>query len=361
MSGFKVNEKGLIVPAVLRAVDKLDDATLYRFVGMPYGGPIDGLYDFHGTYFAPETDIGPMDRELPVFFEHGTFPEIEFAQMGTARIAQEDLMGRIFDVVVKKANEYHDFLERLYDEGILFGSAQAYVSGYQVDNETGKLLKFVPSEWSFTVTPSNILNRPIEVVRSIFNNVVPSFEKVERFYRMDNATEVQTPETTVPVNERIQEILGGTAANAAATGTTEAVQPEVSNEVLRAVIAHLRQANAEAAEFKQNIASVSEQNSALDARLDAIEQGLVLLAQTLQENVTRSIEKITADVQRIVAATTLSTALEMSEAEKEVMRRTLNTATPLQTGFGQTQATPAQFQQSNIPAVSIRPPGFGGN
>lgn len=340
---FEQNDLGLSIPVHIRAVEtQSKEETVYRFIGMPYKGPIDGLFDLHGTYFAPDTQIGPL-RTLPVFFEHGTFPEIEFDIMGEARIAGEDLEGRIFDVVVKKANEYHDFLERLYMEGLLFGSAQAFVSGYQVDYETGKLLKFIPAEWSFTVKPSNVLARPIEVLRSVFNPI--DTNRVMEFYDMtkksssvgaaayqpaSNTVNLEQPEVSVGEVVRAADVAAATSEST--TPVTETETTSILDRVNQALTPSTPENSETAVETGvttgENVASITEALRSVLQEIGAnqdVQRSLDNVAQRLADLEDALVHGIAAIADRVQGVeTTIETiVLDMSEAEREVQRRNL--------------------------------------
>lgn len=374
------------IPGLLRAVESVHpDYTLYRYIGMPYGGLVEGKFDFHRTFFSPRTDVGPLGRSVDNFFDHGMFPGIDFEVLGRAVLTDEESPeGRIFNVLVQKSNKYHDMVYNLYDAGILFGSAQAIASSYRIDPKTGEILRFIPAEWSFTVTPSNLLARPISVVRSIARDIFiqnsfnePDFNlwfASRGFGSMEQnnstlstvavtppgvveapvapATAVETPvveaAVTTPVateaepartavTDRVQEII-----QQAESRVAEVAGDDTNTRVLHNLATVLRAVYDENHGLLELVRSMqtaqTAREAALDARLQQIEDSIVQTAEANLKMVSRALQE-----------EVVNGILGVSESERQIMaRRQAAGATPL------VPATPAA---STVPTVMTSLPG----
>lgn len=381
------------IPGVLRAVESVHpDYTLYRYIGMPYGGLLFGKFDFHKTFFSPNTDIGRVNRTIDTLFDHGLFPDIGFDDLGRTMIMDESTPeGRIFHILVDKANRYHDMVYNLYDQGILHGSAQAIASSYRVNEETGEVLRFIPAEWSFTVTPSNLLARPISVVRSLATDIFKknNFNESEfnlwfasrGFEQMDNVTTVatslptaaeETPVTPAPVEtvvetvvetpvapvaevpaesrsvaDRVQEVIAQ-ANSRVAPESSDDMNVRVLNNMATVLRALYEQAAGLTTTMSEMQTSHSQEMEAMNRRLQQIEDSIVSSAEASLTLVSRALQ---ADVVRALQEEVVNPLLGASEVERQTyIRRKAEgvVVTPA-------PATPAV---SNVPTVLVAPPGL---
>lgn len=390
---LKILEQLPTIPGLLRSVESVHpDYTLYRYIGMPYGGLVEGKFDFHRTFFSPKTDVGPLGREMDNFFDHGMFPGIGFDPVGRATImTEESPEGRIFNVMVQKSNKYHDLVFNLYNEGILFGSAQAIASSYKVDPKTGEILRFIPAEWSFTVTPSNLLARPISVVRSVAQDIFIRNSFNESDFNIWFASrgfgsmETNTPTVAVsPLASAVEETPVAqpeavvTPAAAEATPVTETTEAEPARSVTERIEEVIQRAENRApaveadadqtARILHNMATVmralydgyeamsqavtamqaaqTARDTSLDTRLQSIEDSIVRSADASLTMISRALQD---SVVRALQEDVVAPLLGASEDEKRTFARR-------QQGAG---ATPAPVTNSQIPTVKAAPPGFG--
>lgn len=251
----------LTVTAERRAVDVADDATTYTFVGFPYGGPLksetnlDGE-DLHGTFFTQNTELGMEDRAIPVYWDHGV-GLLGRAILGKAFLREQTEEGRLLEVVIDKANRYHNFLAELDDMGLLRGSGQALASMYGVDENTGELRYFHLGEYSLTVTPSNNL----ATTRSVFEK-----------YGLVEPGEEQMPEDVQEPEEE-----GESHVDAIVRIFDEALENSNENSDITALIA-------------DGFAEISRRLDRQDVLIEELQQGQV----TSAENIARLLPEIAA-------------------------------------------------------------------
>lgn len=376
------------IPGLLRSVESVHpDYTLYRYIGIPYGGLVEGKWDFHRTFFSPRTDVGPLGRDVDNFFDHGLFPGIDFEPLGRALLTDEETAeGRIFHVLVDKSRKYHDMIYNLYDQGILFGSAQAIASSYRVDPKTGEILRFIPAEWSFTVTPSNLLARPISVVRSIARDIFiqNSFKEPEfnLWFASRGFGSMETNDTTLStVAVAPPGVTEAAPAPAAAVETpapaaavvTETVTPEAAPA--RATVVERVQEVIQNAESRVAVETEGDQNSrvihnmatvmramydenhalvelvrSIQEKQAALETALNTRLQQIEDSIVQSAEANLNMVSRALREEVVDSLLGVSEEERKIYarRRDTGAATPAAT----TTTVTAQ-----IPTVKVAPPG----
>lgn len=157
----QLNTAPMITNLRVLRTGKLGLSTVYTLLGFPYDGPTVDNTDLHGTRFTPKTELGWVKgRPLPVYWEHG-WRELGRVILGEAHVGEETEKGRLIDIIIDRANAYHDMLEELHESGFLRGSGQAIASMYDVAPD-GSILAFHLAEFSLTVEPSNDFAKPVD-------------------------------------------------------------------------------------------------------------------------------------------------------------------------------------------------------
>lgn len=150
-----------------------DDKTVFRVVGIPYGGPeYLGGKDLHGEFFAPDTDYGKDEngevvvKTIYAYYDHALNDAIGRDNIGYAKFYQENQdEGQIWDIEVRRAYRYHDMLLALAEKNLLGASSQPVQTAVDIDWESGKIKQWHPVEISLTTSPANP-NAVAEVMKS---------------------------------------------------------------------------------------------------------------------------------------------------------------------------------------------------
>lgn len=261
-----------------------EGVTRYRFKGIPWDAPLDGIYSLHGTFFTKKTDYGKPNT-VTSYLEHGMFPLVGFEPMGYATMLDDPELenkynGKIFDILVRQSNEYHDLLAALEAEGRLYGSVQLLNSGFAMDWYTGEVFRAIPAEYSFTVSPAipnaeiievvtnslssykfdpKILNTFLDKKRGLYNmpqeetNVDEVVEETEEVESTDESTEESLEQEIIAINDEVEtsEEQAGRVAeqfeeaiNSALAKFTEGLTAALDERINAAFTAHLEQYNA---------------------------------------------------------------------------------------------------------------------
>lgn len=136
--------------------------------------------DLVGDYFTPNTDIG-MEIKAPLIFHHGMDASLKTSILGERTKAVKDDVGVWVEHWVNKANEFWKFVDPLLKTGLLYyspGSAPHLVQR----EENGELKMFWAIEDSLTPTPCQYRLRPVEQIKTAFEEAglefnIPSDEK----------------------------------------------------------------------------------------------------------------------------------------------------------------------------------------
>jgi len=286
-SGLKV----LTIDGVRRAVHKLGDSTVYTYLGFPYSGQFKGGLDFHGTRFTPQTDLGWVkNRPFPYYWEHAR-GELGAQIIGEAYVGDETPEGRLIDVIINRANQYHDLLAELDDLDLLRGSGQALSTCYHVNPETNEIELFHLGEYSGTVAPSNNLAKPIQrneliVVRNIFNKYGLLGDVMAN--RVSRSGEAAAPAATTVAEAPAVEVAQEVAATESSASHVEGLE-SIFNRAVEAEEEEQEVArNAEVASIAEMLRSIQEQQAQILSELAtlrtataAIQDGQVLTANNI--------------------------------------------------------------------------------
>lgn len=341
---------------VSRAVDVESSSSgkLYRFVGIPFKGLFNnGRAGFTQTVFDRDTYVGPIPRSMDAFMEHGQIPGIGFDVMGRATVTEEITdEGRIFDVLVDRSNKYFSMLEKLHERGILFGSAQSYLTGYRADGE--QVRSFVPGEFSFSVAPENLFARPLEVVE-VYRNL--SEGRLFRGFSMDENQQEQAVTTDNEVAGQQEE-----AADGAQTQTEQATEQPYADRI-QAILERVDDSENPADLSDTEVAIAAVRNIQTDlgevtASFDAVRSQVSDL-QNGTDTRLGSIEEQIGELQRAVELVATSVAaqnahyrrsfLDLLTASNEERRAAIRSLTTAGDDPSPATNTPAPQQQQSGP------------
>lgn len=160
--------------------------------------------DLVGDYFTPDTDIG-MEIKAPLIFQHGMDASLKTTILGERSKAVKDDIGIWVEHWVNKANEFWKFVDPLLKTGLLYyspGSAPHLVQR----EETGELKMFWAIEDSLTPTPCQYRLRPVEQLKTAFEEAglefnIPSDEK--------NNDDTDLEEKLSNFETKFNDLLGG--------------------------------------------------------------------------------------------------------------------------------------------------------
>jgi hypothetical protein len=139
-----------------------DEATTFRVVGIPYGGPewLDGK-DLHNEKFDKTTDFGKnaagemVVKTIYAYYDHALNDSVGRDRIGYANFYQETDVGQIWDIEIQRAYRYHDMLLTMAQKGLLGASSQPVQTSVEIDYDTGLIKRWHPAEISLTPTPAN--------------------------------------------------------------------------------------------------------------------------------------------------------------------------------------------------------------
>lgn len=196
-------------------VKQTDTSTVFRVLGVPYGGPeyLEGK-DLHGEYFDKTTDFGwdptiaadaprvPVIARGLSFYDHAFHPKFGTEPIGVAKFYAETDDGQWWDIEVRRAYQYHDFLLTLAQKDMLGASSQPIQTSVEIDYDwgegtgDGKIKRWHTVEVSLTPTPAN----PLAVVE-----VAKSFEGMFDEDALKQLGRKRTKVKTVVVNAEVPE------------------------------------------------------------------------------------------------------------------------------------------------------------
>jgi hypothetical protein len=146
-----------------KIVKQTDDATTFRVVGIPYGGPdYLGGVDLQGERFDKSaTDYGKNENgevvvdTIYAFYDHALNDRVGKKLLGYAKFYQDTDDGQLWDIEVRRAYRYHDMLAALAEKNLLGASSQPVQTAVEIDGATGLIKQWMPAEISLTTTPAN--------------------------------------------------------------------------------------------------------------------------------------------------------------------------------------------------------------
>ncbi len=197
--------KGKFLPKIFSSsvqILKTDStSTVFRVVGVPYGGPdyLQGK-DLHGEFFSRNTDYGRKAdgsfkvTQLLSFYDHALNPNIGDDPIGDAKFFAESDMGQVWDIEVMRAYRYHDMLLQMAEKNLLGASSQPVQTAVEINGNTGEIKKWYLAEISLTPTPANPL-AVAEVLKSFNIEVKEAELENEDTTNVENGAEVTEPET----------------------------------------------------------------------------------------------------------------------------------------------------------------------
>ena len=146
-------------------VKQTAESSTIRVLGVPYGG-VDYLEgkDLQGEYFDSKTDYAmikgtrtPMLAQGLSYYDHAYHELFGSDPIGTAKFMSENDQGQWWDIEIARSFNYHDFILRLAEKGVLGASSQPVQTSVEIDWETGHIKKWHTVEISLTPTPANPL------------------------------------------------------------------------------------------------------------------------------------------------------------------------------------------------------------
>ena len=160
-----------------------DDGTIYlEGYHIIYGS--DDERDQHGHYFSKNTsgvmDIFKQLGKLPVLFDHTLNPFLRNTVIGEVTEMTEDEIGVFQRIQITKVKLYERLIQPFVQAKKMGSSAGCHPASYQLDEETGEILKWLSIESSFTVTPADsrqVSDRPYNEVKSA-EDVLRYFEEI---------------------------------------------------------------------------------------------------------------------------------------------------------------------------------------
>jgi len=235
-------------------VSQTDELTTLRVLVTPFGDAKN--LDLHGEYFDANTDFG--DGEVyPIktaFYEHGfnaqSNPHMKADRqiVGQAKFVEQDEWGRWYEFELKRSLEYHDYVMKMVDMGIMGASSGCFPGMKRVDEENPAYIKmWYEAEPSLTPTPahSGTIGNVEETAKYLteVNTLVKSFNLNHLFKELSlesdaddpatsdagsegkkDAADLDTPELDVDLE--VEQILNGEAAEEG-EGSQEEIVPEV--------------------------------------------------------------------------------------------------------------------------------------
>ena len=149
------------VPHV-KVLSQTDTATVFRTVGVPFGGPEWlGGKDLHGEFFDNRTNLGKdaagivaVDR-IYAYYSHALNDAVGKDLIGYAKFYQETDAGQIWDIEVQRAYRYHDMLLSMAQKDLLGASSQPVQTSVDIDFDSGWIKQWHPAEISLTPQPAN--------------------------------------------------------------------------------------------------------------------------------------------------------------------------------------------------------------
>lgn len=155
-----------ILSPMVKVLKSTDEATTYLALGVPYFGPdyLEGK-DLQGEYFDATTDFGfvpgtrtPVIARGLSFYDHAYHPLFGTEPIGVSKfLAEVEDEGQWWEIEVRRAYRYHDFLLQLAEKGILGASSQPIQTSVKIDYDTGHIERWHTAEVSLTPTPANPL------------------------------------------------------------------------------------------------------------------------------------------------------------------------------------------------------------
>jgi hypothetical protein len=161
-----------VSPNVKQLENDREDVTVFRVVGVPFGGPdyLQGK-DLEGEYFDTNTNLGKdSDGNVTVdtvyaYYHHALHSKIGQELIGYAKYVKETDEGQVWDLEVRRAFLYHDMLLALSDKGLLGASSQPVQTSVKIDWDSGHIDQWHVAEISLTPTPANP-NAVVDVLKS---------------------------------------------------------------------------------------------------------------------------------------------------------------------------------------------------
>lgn len=139
-----------------------DGNLIITVVGLPFGGPIAGR-DFDGEFFDKHTDPGQL-KVIHSYFDHGMddwylpwgVKGFSNNLIGVAKRHDglSDHDGILYDIIVDRAHNYRNLLEKLVEADVLGASTSPSAWDYDPD-VIGRFEKWHVVEVSLTPTPAN--------------------------------------------------------------------------------------------------------------------------------------------------------------------------------------------------------------
>jgi|SRR3990172_2912500 len=281
----------------------------FDYLGFPYEGPMLGGLDLHRTRFTPNTDLGWLGHVMPVYFDHGLFPEIRSTVIGEARIGEETPTGRLVQIAIDEANRYWDFIDELDHMGLLRGSGQAISTLYEIDENSREIVRFHPGEYSLTIRPSNFLAEP---ARSVFTKHGVSYKGLEKVME----SEVQVEETRAMTDEekkKMEEEMAKKDAGTTRHADEVAAVFKQSEETLRTVD------NQAVLDLLRTVETGVQQ---LTRRLDTLDSEIKDIKTANIENARHYVAAMEQAVTRVRAMSGSEIDVVRSQSEQSVPART---------------------------------------
>ena len=137
--------------------------------------------DLTGEFFDRHTkDLDVIFKavgRLPYLYQHGLDGKMKTRVIGTVDVLEYDDTGLWYESQVKAADEYDEQVMRLIREGKLKSSSQTLSSGRAVA-KSGHIDRWPIVEISATPTPAEPRMRPVEEVKSAYQEIECDFDSV---------------------------------------------------------------------------------------------------------------------------------------------------------------------------------------
>lgn len=231
----------------VKLLEQRDDVTVFRAVGVPFGGPefLQGK-DLHGQFFDKSTDYGKNSqgevvvKNVYAYYNHGFHDKLGTENIGFAKYYTETDEGQVWDIEVLRAYRYHDMLLSLAEKGLLGASSQPVQTTVDIDYDSGMIKRWHVAEISLTPTPAN----PDAVV-SVLKSHNVSQDEIDGFM-LTFKTDADKPDVEDTFAKEIEDLFkdlgveqpdkisietAGLAKLLAAVGTIEASVKQLSDEV----------------------------------------------------------------------------------------------------------------------------------
>lgn len=321
----------------IEILKQTDDATFLKVQATVFDP--DRPYDLTGEYFVPETDFGDdvMDKKFALYDHAANELQNEFAAyapanpvLGAMKFLEKNDRGRWFELELKRANEYHDFVMELHRLGLLGASSRTLPNLKSVDAK-GKITRWIEVEVSLTPTPAEArtayTDEELAAVKSAFKTLaVPHLKFAEV---IEPVLPPPAPAEPAPIAGGLQEKVDQLLGSVPALPPTDL--PELKDDPLQLEINALK-----------------EKNTALETQIAEMGKSILALAGRMTEaetSVTKSTTFMTQRLSDIVDQTA-----KMSNAQ-----RIANGLPPLAPSFTPPPEPPAD----TLPARTILKSAFG--